>query len=385
MPTTIPDPHGGVLVDRTANEEDKPQLLKEAHELPTIQLRESSVFEARNIASGLFSPLDGFMLHAEYDNVVREGRLTNGLPWTIPIILDATDEELADVKEGDTLRLAHETSEFTATMQLEEIYTVDKVAMAKGVFGTSSADHPGVANVMRLKKKFLAGKILVIEPGASPFPQCALTPRRTRALFKQRGWRTVVGFQTRNIPHIGHEYLQKTALTFLDGLFINPVVGRKKQGDFRDEVILEAYRVLIQHYYPSERVVLGIFQTDMRYAGPREAIFHAVVRKNFGCSHFIVGRDHAGVGSYYPPYAAQEIFRDYPDLGIEPLFFTSFFYCRICGSVASDKTCPHDAQNRMEFSGTILRRSLKRGNNAEQKLIRPEVAEVLYTFPNPFI
>ncbi|MFQ5762021.1 MAG: sulfate adenylyltransferase [Candidatus Bathyarchaeia archaeon] len=385
MAPTIPDPHGGVLIDRTINAADTSQLLKDAHELPAIRLREASIFEARNIASGLFSPLEGFMTQAEYDSVIHEGRLSSGLPWTIPIVLDASDEELADVREGDTLRLVHENSEFTATMQLEEIYSVDKAAMAKGVFGTSSVDHPGVANVMRLKKKFLAGKIRVIEAGASPFPQYTMTPRQTREMFKQRGWRTVVGFQTRNIPHIGHEYLQKTALTFLDGLFINPVVGRKKQGDFRDDVILEAYRVLIQHYYPPDRVVLGIFQTDMRYAGPREAIFHAVVRKNFGCSHFIVGRDHAGVGSYYPPYAAQEIFRDYPDLGIEPLFFTSFFYCRICGSVASEKTCPHNAQNRVEFSGTTLRRTFKAGNNAEHELIRSEVADVLSTSPNPFV
>jgi sulfate adenylyltransferase len=203
-------------------------------------------------------------------------------------------------------------------------------------------------------------------------------------LFNTKGWHTVVGFQTRNVPHLGHEYVQKTALTFVDGLFINPVIGRKKAGDFKDAVILAAYEELVQHYYVRERTVMATLHTEMRYAGPREAIFHAIVRKNFGCTHFIVGRDHAGVGDYYAPYAAQEIFDDFPDLGIIPLFFTAFFYCRRCGSVAHEKICPHGVEARLDFSGTLLRQLLT-DRHAPDGLIRPEVAEIILGIDNPFV
>jgi sulfate adenylyltransferase len=231
----------------------------------------------------------------------------------------------------------------------------------------------------------IGGRLSLIRLCRDEFERFRLRPMETRLLFKEKGWQSVVGFQTRNIPHLGHEYVQKTALSFVDGLFINPVIGRKKSGDFKDEVILEAYEALIRNYYLRERAVMAILRTEMRYAGPREAIFHAIVRKNFGCTHFIVGRDHAGVGNYYAPYAAQEIFEDFPDLGIVPLFFKSFFYCERCASVVNEKTCPHDASYHIDFSGTGLREKLSKGEVPPKEFVRPEVADVLLKWKDPFV
>lgn len=227
----------------------------------------------------------------------------------------------------------------------------------------------------------------LVEALPSLYSSYCLSPAETRAEFERRGWRKVVGFQTRNVPHVGHEYVQKTALTFMDGLFINPVIGRKKAGDFRDDVILESYKVLIDNYYLKDLALMGVLQTEMRYAGPMEAIFHAIVRKNFGCTHFIVGRDHAGVGKFYSPFAAQEIFKEFPDLGIEPLFFPAFFHCRKCGSAVNDKTCPHGVENgwRVEFSGTRMRDLLVKGERPPPELVRPEVADVLLRSKSLFV
>ena len=231
----------------------------------------------------------------------------------------------------------------------------------------------------------VGGKITLVREMETPFSKYNLRPVETRVLFKEKGWRTVVGFQTRNAPHLGHEYVQKTALTFVDGVFINPVIGRKKRGDFRDEVILEAYNVLIEHYYLKDRAVMSILPFEMRYAGPREAVFHAIVRKNFGCTHFIVGRDHAGVGDFYPPYAAQDIFDEFPDLGIIPLFFKTFYYCKKCGGVVNEKICPHGEEQHIKFSGTRIRELLRRGQRPPREMMRPEVVDVILRSGNPFV
>ena len=253
------------------------------------------------------------------------------------------------------------------------------------MFQTKDIAHPGVAKVKEMKDILLAGRIDLIQESATPFSKYKLKPLETRILFKEKGWRTVVGFQTRNTPHIGHEYVQKTAMTFTDGVFVNPVIGRKKKGDFKDEVILAAYEELIKNYYLKERAVVAILQMEMRYAGPREAVFHAIIRKNFGCTHIIIGRDHAGVGNYYPPYAAQDIFEEFPDLVIVPLFFKSFYYCRKCQSVVNEKTCPHPPSEHINFSGTKIREMLSQGKIPPPELMRPEVAKVSIGFENPFV
>jgi len=303
------------------------------------------------------------------------------VPWTIPIVLDVSKGEVHVAQE---VVLAYHGKP-VAIMEVEEAYPYDRGELAQKVFGTTDLTHPGVAKVAGMKELLAGGKISLIADIDMPFSRHYLKPQETRYLFRERGWKTVVGFQARNVPHLGHEYLQKTALTFTDGLFINPVIGKKKKGDFKDEVILEAYQALIQHYYLRDRAVMSILPLEMRYAGPREAIFHAIIRKNFGCTHFIVGRDHAGVGNFYPPYAAHDIFKEFPDLGITPLFFRSFFYCKKCRGVMNEKTCPHDEVEHIDFSGTSIRGMLLRREIPLEELIRPEVSQIILGWEHPFV
>jgi sulfate adenylyltransferase len=371
-------PHGGKLINRVVGRD----RLEEAKRLPQIALTKELAKEAQNIAYGVFSPLEGFLTKADYVSVLNERRLTTGVPWTIPIVLDISPD--SHLKEGSDVVLVDE-GKLIAIMHIEDIYQYDKKELAQKVFNTTDIAHPGVAKVYGMKEFFIGGKIDLIDKPQMPFAEYYLEPKATRLLFEEKGWKTVVAFQTRNIPHVGHEYLQKTALTFTDGLFINPVIGRKKQGDFKDELILKTYQALIYNYYPQDRVFMSILPMEMRYAGPREAIFHAIIRKNFGCTHFIVGRDHAGVGNYYPPYAAQEVFSEFPDLGITPLFFKSFFYCKKCRSVANEKTCPHSNQEHMEFSGTKIREMLFRKEVPPEELVRPEVSRIILGWENPYV
>jgi sulfate adenylyltransferase len=381
----MPPPHGGTLIDRIVPVERKEETLREATALTQLTVSDDLVRDIENIAIGAFSPLDGFLCEDEYEAVLRGKRLRNDLPWTIPIVLDASLQELNGTKEGDTVAIVDSGKNPIALLDVEEIFGFDRQQLAREVFGTTDPAHPGVAKTLGMKDSLVGGKISLIHLSPDEFEKFRLKPVETRVLFKEKGWRTIVGFQTRNIPHLGHEYVQKTALTFVDGLFINPVIGKKKAGDFKDGVILEAYEALMRSYYLRERAVIAILRTEMRYAGPREAIFHAIVRKNFGCTHFVVGRDHAGVGKYYAPYAAQEIFEEFPDLGITPLFFKSFFYCKRCESVVNEKTCPHDLVYRVEFSGTGLRERLSRGEPPPKEFLRAEVAEVLLKWNNPFV
>lgn len=378
-------PHGGKLVSRSVPFEKREQTVHEAAKLSQIEISSELARDVENIAFGAFSPLEGFLCRDDYESVLQTKRLLSDVAWTIPIVLDASRDELNGVKEGDTIALVNATRLPFALLDVVEIYGYDKKELAEQVYGTTDNAHPGVAKTFTMKELLVGGKIMLIESLFDEFQRFRLKPVETRVLFNEKGWRTVVGFQTRNIPHIGHEYVQKTALTFVDGLFINPVIGKKKKGDFKDEVILDAYSTLLDNYYLKERTVLAILRTAMRYAGPREAIFHAIIRKNFGCTHFVVGRDHAGVGSYYSPYAAQQIFDEFPDLRIVPLFFTAFFYCKKCESVVNEKICPHDAKYRIDFSGTKLRGKLNTGEAPPKELIRPEVADVLQRNKDPFV
>ncbi|MDD8021048.1 MAG: sulfate adenylyltransferase [Acidobacteriota bacterium] len=377
-------PHGGKLTNCLLEERERQKVLNDIDRLPSLTIDADLLSDVENIATGVYSPLKGFLTRSDFESVLKQMRLGNDLAWTIPIVLDVDRETASRLKIGGRVALVREDGQPAAVLNLEDKYSYDKEEFASRIYGTTDLKHPGVARLSEMKEILLGGRLEVINLSPAPFDRYYLSPRETRILFREKGWKTVVGFQTRNTPHLGHEYVQKTALTFTDGLFINPVIGRKKKGDFKDEVILAAYEELIKHYYLKDRAVMAILKMEMRYAGPREAIHHAIIRKNFGCTHIIIGRDHAGVGNYYPPYAAQEIFDEFSDLGIVPLFFKSFFFCRKCQSVENEKTCPHDQSEHVEFSGTRIREMLVKGEVPPPELMRPEVARVILSFKQPF-
>ncbi len=380
----IPRPHGGRLINRILTGKKREILLSEASELPSINISFERVIDVMDIAHGVFSPLEGFLLQDDYINVLYDMRLTNDLPWTIPIVLDVDPEEISGLKEGDDIILRY-NEEPIAIMKIEEIYGWDKKEYARQVYKTTDPDHPGVSKTYNRKELLIGGTIDLLNEIKHPLENRILWPIETRVLFKEKKWRTIVAFQTRNVPHRGHEYVQKAALTFADGLLIHPLIGWKKPGDYRDEVIFAAYEALIKHYYPKDVVVLAGLLMNMNYAGPREAIHHAIVRKNFGATHFIVGRDHAGVGDYYGPYEAWEIFDEFPDLGITPLFIREAFYCRKCGGMANEKICPHGDEYRIKISGTKLRKMIMEGKIPPEYMMRPEVAETILKFKDPFV
>jgi sulfate adenylyltransferase len=376
--------HGGKLVDRVLEGRSLKEALAKAGKMPRLVIDSELISDVENIATGVYSPLEGFLGEADFRNVIAACRLTTDVAWTIPIVLDVDRKTAGGLKIGEDVALVAEDGRPVAILHLDEKYGFDKGETARQIFGTEDPAHPGVAKVLAMKDVLLGGKVDLLEMTPTPFDRWKLSPKETRVLFESKGWRTVVGFQTRNTPHIGHEYVQKAALTFVDGLFINPVIGRKKKGDFKDEVILASYEEAIRRYYIKERTVMAILQMEMRYAGPKEAIHHSIIRKNFGCTHIIIGRDHAGVGSYYAPFAAQEIFEDFPDLGIVPMFFRSFSYCKTCGSVVNEKICPHPPAEHIQFSGTKIRDLLVKGECPPPELMRPEVAKVIMAFQDPF-
>lgn len=380
----LPRPHGGRLIHRVLSQHRRSAILEQRDEFPAITVDNDVVSDLRNIAEGVFSPLEGFMEQQDFLHVIQEGRLADGTPWTIPIIFDLpTQSDRCSV--GDEVLLRSESGLPLALLTITELYSFDKKEAARLVFGTDDTTHPGVVHFLTHNDTLMGGPIALITRPTSRFEPYHLSPRKTRAAFRHKHWKTVAGFQTRNVPHLGHEYLLKTSLTFVDGLFVNPIIGKKKRGDFKDEVILDAYEALITNYFPKERVVVGILETEMQYAGPKEAIFHAIIRKNYGCTHFIVGRDHAGVEDFYPPYAAHEIFEEYPDLGITPICFPSVFLCDRCKTITNDKTCPHSQICRQDFSGTQLRTTLQSSLNqaTEQPIVRPEVAARVSKWTNP--
>ena len=380
----VSKPHGGKLIERVVKGRSRERLREEARELYKVELSEGLAADVCNIAHGVYSPLEGFLTSDDLKSVLDYMRLTNDLPWTIPIILDVDERFKENVKEGDEVALFYK-GEPLAILHVEEIYSWDKKEYARKVFKTDDPNHPGVKRTFERKDYLVGGEVFLIGNFPEPYERYRLWPKETRVLFRERGWRTIAAFQTRNVPHLGHEYVQKAALTFTDGLFINPLVGWKKPGDFKDEVIIEAYQVLIRNYYPKDVVVFSVLRMEMRYAGPREAIHHAIVRKNFGATHFIVGRDHAGVGNYYGPYEAWDLFKQFPDLGITPLFVREAFYCKKCGQMVNEKICPHDEKYRVRISGTKLRKMIMEGKRPPEYMMRPEVAEVILKHPDPFV
>jgi len=373
----MPRPHGSKLINRYAS-----KTYPDVKEFTTFEINTNLAEDILNIAHGVFSPLTGFLCHDDLDAVVHHKRLTDDIPWTIPILLDL---ETTSFKEGDTILLNNKETGVQALLDVKDMYNYDRKTLAKEIYRTEDQAHPGVQAIKNLQSQFVGGNIILLKNEPREYDEYNLSPKETRFLFKQKGWREIVAFQTRNPPHIGHEYVQKTALTFVDGIFINPIIGKKKPGDFRDDVILESYKTLIKHYYLKERAVMSILRTSMKYAGPREAIHHAIMRKNFGCTHFIVGRDHAGVGNYYGPYDAHDIFNEFPDLGITPVFFRSFSRCNKCGGVVNDKICPHDPKDHINFSGKKIRAILMEGKVPSEDMMRKEVAETILEFEHPFV
>jgi len=377
-------PHGGRLLPLLAEGNEREEGIKEARALPKVRLNSREVSDLIMLAMGAFSPLKGFMGRGDYQRVVKEMRLTNDLLWPVPITLSMSREEADKIKEGERITLLNsDNNEIMASMLVEEKYSYDKKAEALPVFGTDDEQHPGVRSIYEQGEVYLGGAVEVFSEGGYPerFPEFA-RPAETRAIFTDKGWTTIAAFQTRNPMHRSHEYLTKIALEVCDGLLIHPIVGKLKSGDIPAGVRMECYKVLLDNYYPEDRVVLKVYPMEMRYAGPREAVLHAIIRQNFGCSHLIVGRDHAGVGSYYGPFDAQKIFNELnpEDLYIQPLKLDPTFWCHKCGSMASAKTCPHVDEDHLLISGTKLREMLAKGERPPEQFSRKEVLDVLVRY-----
>ncbi len=373
-------PHGGQLVNRIATPEQRAEFLSKADFLPRVQLDDRAVSDLEMIAIGAFSPLTGFMNQEDYDRTVTEMRLANGLVWSIPITLSVSEEVASPLPEGGLIRLDNSIGEFIGVLQLTQKYHYDKIREAIKVYRTNDVNHPGVQVLYNQGTVNLAGDIWLLQREPHPqFPSYQIDPAASRQLFQDKGWKTIVGFQTRNPIHRAHEYIQKCALEIVDGLFLHPLVGATKEDDIAADVRMRCYEILLEHYYPLDRVTLAINPAAMRYAGPREAIFHALVRKNYGCTHFIVGRDHAGVGDYYGTYDAQYIFDEFApsELGIVPMKFEHAFYCTRTKQMATSKTSPSRPEERIHLSGTKVREMLRRGELPPPEFSRPEVAAEL--------
>jgi sulfate adenylyltransferase len=372
-------PPGGDLVNRVAPLEARASLRERAGRLPRLPLDARSRADLLLLATGAYSPLSGFMGEADYRRVVTEMRLASGHPWSLPITLAVSGEQRSAVRAGGEAALLEAGGEPLGILEVAEVYPYDREEEAREVFRTADPAHPGVAALYRQGEWLVGGRVTLLDdPGDSPgsFP---CYPAETRRAIQERGWHTVVGFQTRNPVHRAHEYLQKCALEMVDGLLLHPLVGETKGDDIPAPVRLACYQVLLEGYYPKDRVLLGLLPAAMRYAGPREAVFHALVRKNYGCTHFIVGRDHAGVGNYYGSYDAHRIFGAFApgEMGIIPIFFEHAFYCRRCGGMATAKTCPHGQAEHVALSGTRVREMLARVELPPAEYTRPEVAQVL--------
>jgi sulfate adenylyltransferase len=375
---TIP-PHGGELVDLALSGGEAERAGEDARQHPKVALGPREVADYEMLATGALSPLAGFMLEKDYRSVLDEMRLASGLVWSIPITLSVGDEDVKRLGRSHTVTLTIDERP-AAVLEVEQVYRRDREVEARAVFQTTDRSHPGVAALDRAGDWLLGGRVRALSlPGHSTFAAHRRTPAETRAEFERRGWRRVVGFQTRNPVHRAHEYIQKCALEIVDGLLLHPLVGETKEDDVPADVRMRCYEVLLDGYYPMDRVLLSVFPAAMRYAGPKEAIFHALVRKNYGCTHFIVGRDHAGVGTFYGTFDAQRIFERFEpdDLGITPLMFDHAFWCHRCEGMATAKICPHGDEDRLVLSGTKVREMLRGGERPPPEFSRPEVADIL--------
>ena len=374
---TLINPHGGELVERTLPENERPDALERARSLPSFTLSQRNLADLRCIATGVYSPLTGFVSEEDYYTVVNDMRLSSGLAWSIPITLQVADA--GEVSAGSDIALEHGGA-ILAVMSVTDVYRPDQDKEAEAVYRTADSAHPGVQAMKEAGGVYLGGPVTVIaELPEDEFASYSFTPKESRAEFAKRNWNTVVAFQTRNPIHRAHEYLTKVSLEIVDGLFINPLVGATKSDDIPADVRMRCYETIMADYYPDDRVFLGTYPAAMRYAGPREAILHAISRQNYGCTHFIVGRDHAGVGDYYGTYDAQEIFETYSkdELAIDTLNFEHSFFCKKCQAMGSSKTCPHGAQDHVFLSGTKVRQMLSEGKIPPPEFSRPEVAEIL--------
>lgn len=375
---TIP-PHGGTLVNLLLPETQAAEAAAEAEHLPKVEVGRRELSDLEMMAVGALSPLTGFQGEKDYRSVLEEMHLENGLPWAIPVTLSLDEGDVKRIGGASRVALTSD-GQAIAILDVDSVYKRDRETEAQAVFRTTDSAHPGVAALDAAGDYVVAGDIHVIRlPEHDTFQQYRLTPAQTRAAFVERGWKTVVGFQTRNPVHRAHEYLQKCAMEIVDGLLLHPLVGETKGDDVPADVRMQCYEVLFENYYPHDRAMMSVFPAAMRYAGPKEAIWHAICRKNYGCTHFIVGRDHAGVGNYYGTYDAQRIFEEFEpgELGITPLFFEHSFYCVKCEQMASPKTCPHGDAERVILSGTKVREMLRAGQKPPMEFSRPEVAQIL--------
>jgi sulfate adenylyltransferase len=372
-------PHGGTLVNRELKGKEREEALQRAEGLKQLKVSDWTISDLELIGIGGFSPLEGFIGRGDYENVLENNRLADGTVWSIPITLSLTAEEADTYDVGETIALRGEDGIIYGTLDLQEKYAYDKQQEAEKVYGTKDAAHAGVQKLYERGEIYAAGPITLLNrPDHSDFADFHLDPVETRALFQDLGWKTIVGFQTRNPVHRAHEYIQKAALEAVDGLLLNPLVGETKSDDVSAEIRMESYEVILKNYYPADRSRLVIYPAAMRYAGPKEAVLHAIVRKNYGCTHFIVGRDHAGVGDYYGTYEAQDFITEFEEeLGIQIFRFEHAFFCTECENMASAKTCPHDKEFHVHLSGTKVREMLRRGEKPPKQFTRPEVAEVL--------